>query len=75
MPEVNGFEVLSQLAQTSAPLPVVVISSQDTPGARELALLRGAKAYLNKPVDGDALLDAITTAIGPATETSAPRKE
>ena len=63
MPEVDGFEVLSQLAQTPAQVPVVVISGRDTLRARERAIVGGATAYLRKPVDGQALLDAIAVAI------------
>jgi FixJ family two-component response regulator len=72
MPEVDGFEVLSQLAQTLAQVRVVVISGRDTPGARERAIVGGAKAYLHKPVDGQALLEAIATAMAPAPETRLP---
>lgn len=72
MPEADGFEVLSQLAQMPAQVPVVVISGRDTPGARERAIVGGARAYLRKPVDAQALLDAIATAIAPASETKPP---
>jgi FixJ family two-component response regulator len=65
MPEAGGFEVLSQLAQTPARVPVVVISGHDTLGARERAIVGGATAYLRKPVDGQALLDAVAVAIAP----------
>ena len=75
MPEVDGFEVLSQLAQTPAHVPVVVISGHDTPGARERAIVGGAMAYFRKPVDGQALLDAIATAMAPGPKTrSSPRE-
>jgi FixJ family two-component response regulator len=65
MPEVDGFEVLCQLAQTPAQVPAVVISGRDILGARERAIVGGATAYLRKPVDDQALLDAIVTAIAP----------
>ena len=47
-------------------MPVVIITGHDTPEARARALRLGAKAYLCKPVDDEALLSAIGAAIDPA---------
>ena len=63
MPQVDGFEVQSRLAQTSVPVPVVVITGWDTPRAFERAMEGGAIAYLRKPVDEKVLLDAVVIAI------------
>ena len=63
MPQVDGFEVQSRLAQRGAHLPVIAMTGWDIPGACERATERGAKAYLHKPVDEKALLDAIAIAI------------
>jgi FixJ family two-component response regulator len=62
MPNVDGFEVQSQLAQTSS-VPVIVITGRDTPDAYERVKKGGATAYLRKPVDDSALLDAIASAV------------
>ena len=64
MPDVNGFEV--QLAWTLAktPVPVIVITGDDSPSSRALAYDQGASAYLGKPIDETMLLDAINAAIG-----------
>jgi FixJ family two-component response regulator len=63
MPNVNGFEVQSRLAQLGMHLPVVVITGHDTPESRARALAGHAVAYLLKPVDERTLLDAIAAAV------------
>jgi FixJ family two-component response regulator len=64
MPEMSGFDVQGALAAAHSALPVVVITGHDTPGSRTRALRLGAKAYLCKPVNDEALLAAIGAAIG-----------
>ena len=64
MPELNGFDVQVELRRMGASIPVVVITGHDTPESRARALGNGAKAYINKPVDDNVLLSAISTAIG-----------
>jgi FixJ family two-component response regulator len=63
MPQVDGFQVQSQLAEKGVTVPVVVITGWDAPHAYERAREEGAIAYLRKPVDDQALLDAIAIAI------------
>ena len=62
MPEMSGFDVQGALAGHSV-MPVVVITGQDSPESRTRALRLGAKAYLCKPVDDNALLAAIAVAV------------
>ncbi|HYN60303.1 MAG TPA: response regulator [Rubrivivax sp.] len=64
MPDMNGFDVQCALAVGHAAVPVVVITGHDTPESHARALKLGAKAYLCKPVDDEALLAAIGSAIG-----------
>jgi FixJ family two-component response regulator len=64
MPSADGFRVQALLAQAGLRIPVIVITGRDTPETRERALANGAVAYFRKPVDGEALLDAIAAAIG-----------
>ena len=64
MPGMSGFDVQGALALAHADVPVVVITGHDTPESRARALKLGAKAYLCKPVDDEALLSAIGSAIG-----------
>ncbi len=64
MPQMNGFEVQSRLADDpDSHLPVVVITAHDTPSSQQRVLAAGASAYLRKPVDAQSLLGAIRTAI------------
>ncbi len=63
MPQVNGFAVQACLAGSGIRLPIVVLTGQDADETRERALAGGALAYLRKPVDDQALLDAIASAI------------
>ena len=63
MPQMNGFDVHAALVQAGAHLPVVFVTGDDSPEARERAFKQGVKAYLRKPVDDALLVDAIQTAI------------
>jgi FixJ family two-component response regulator len=67
MPHVGGFAVQAWLAKAGIRLPTVVITGHDTDETRERALAGGAAAYLRKPVDDQALLDAINEAVHPST--------
>ena len=64
MPEMSGFDVQGALAGGHAGVPVIVITGHDTPESRARAIQLGAKAYLCKPVNDEALLAAIGAAIG-----------
>ena len=63
MPKADGFRVQAFLAQSGLRIPVIVITGRDTPQTRARALANGAVAYFRKPVDGEALLDAIERAV------------
>jgi FixJ family two-component response regulator len=65
MPEVSGFDIQAALARDHVRVPVVAITGHDTVENRTRALRLGARTYLCKPVDGDALLAAIDDAITP----------
>ena len=59
MPGLTGFEVQQELIEHHLDVPVVVLTGHDTAEARRRALSLGARAYLSKPVDDEALLLAI----------------
>ena len=63
MPQVNGFAVLTRLAEAGIRLPVIVITGHDSYETRTRTLTGGVSAYLRKPVDDEALLKAINHAI------------
>ena len=64
MPRVDGFKVQARLAGAGFRIPVIVITGRDSPELRARAMEGGAFAYFRKPVDGEALLDAIAAATG-----------
>lgn len=63
MPGMSGFEVQGVLAREKQMIPVVMITGHDSAESRSRALELGASTYLAKPVDHEALLAAIETAI------------
>ena len=63
MPGLTGFAVQRELARTAVRLPIVIITANDDADWRVQCLAAGAAEYLLKPLDGPALLDAITRAV------------
>lgn len=63
MPGMNGLELLDVLKGRRSQLPVILITGRGDTALRERAKQAGAFAVFDKPVDGDALLDAIDTAL------------
>jgi FixJ family two-component response regulator len=63
MPGASGLELPALLSRAGRRLPVIFTTAQDTVETRDFAQRLGAAAYFRKPVDDQALLDAITWAI------------
>ena len=63
LPGLNGLAVQAQLRQSGFNLPVIFITATEGLEAREHALQSGARAWLRKPVDHQALLETITLAL------------
>lgn len=59
MPGMSGPDALVQLRDRRDSLPVIVVSARDTEAVQRLVGALGAKMFLRKPVDDQALLDAI----------------
>jgi FixJ family two-component response regulator len=59
MPGMGGFELKEHLAASESSIPVIFITGHDRFGMEEKAMKLGAIAYLRKPFEGEALLDAI----------------
>ncbi len=71
MPGTTGLELLRQLKNTGSPLPVILLTAYDTEEMRASARQAGAAAFFRKPVDSQALLDAIAWTAGrPAPQPS-----
>ena len=63
MPEMSGLELQRHLKSRGLALPVVIVTGHDEPGMQARCLEAGANAYLRKPIDGKALVEAISQAI------------
>lgn len=59
MPQMTGLEVQAWLRDKRILLPVIAISARESSDVRESARALGARFFLHKPVDDQALLDAI----------------
>jgi PAS domain S-box-containing protein len=70
MPGKGGWDTLYELKKTpvTAAIPVIVVTVLDEP---KIGLALGAAEYLVKPVDKDALLEAVRRHIGPGSDTPA----
>lgn len=62
MPGQVGTCLPGLLAERGQTLPVIFITAYDSPESREQARNAGASGYFRKPIDGQALLDAISWA-------------
>ena len=59
MPEMSGLELQKYLIDSGVEMPIIFITSFDLVESRQQAKQAGAIGYLQKPVDENALLDAI----------------
>lgn len=62
MPDLSGMEVMQALKAVGAQFPIVIITVDDAPTRREECIRLGARAYLNRPFDVNALLQAVKPA-------------
>jgi len=66
LPAMSGLELLAALRARGAQAPVILITAHDAPSVREDAARCGVAAFLAKPFQGTALLDAIERVARPA---------
>lgn len=64
IPRMTGMEVQTRLNQRHIALPVITVSARDDEETRAWARSLGARMFLRKPVDDQALLDAINWVTG-----------
>lgn len=60
MPHLTGMLVQERLNDRNITLPVITVSATDDEPTRDRARRLGARLFLRKPVDDQALLDAIS---------------
>ncbi len=53
LPNMSGSEAATRLRQMLPDTPIVILSADITPGARERALAAGAVGFISKPIDAD----------------------
>lgn len=75
MPGMNGLELQQRLHESFPALPVIVVTAYETPSAREQAMANGAVAFLRKPFEGRALLQAVSTALSTTRRAAAAAGE
>ncbi len=63
MPGMSGIELQAEMARRGWRHPLIVMTAYPTDAERAQALAGGARAFLTKPIDPDALLVAIEQAI------------
>ena len=63
MPGTSGLELPDLLAKQGHRFPVIFVTAYDTEQNRAAAKRAGAAGFFHKPVDGQALLDAISWAV------------
>ena len=63
MPGMNGFDLMEKLISKGIHTPVICVTAFDDAKSREQARELGAAAYFTKPVDDQALIDAINWAV------------
>jgi len=64
MPQMNGLDLQSALAQTPNPLPILFLTGYGDIPSTVRAMRNGAEDFLEKRAPKDRLLDAVTRALG-----------
>jgi FixJ family two-component response regulator len=66
LPGMSGLQLQQQLVEQGWNLPLIFISSYDDDDPRDVALRKGAVAYLRKPFDRDQFMTGVLRALGRA---------
>jgi twitching motility two-component system response regulator PilH len=66
MPGLNGFQATRKISKdnSTAHIPVIFVTTKDQETDRIWGMRQGASAYITKPVDKNALLNAMNKAMG-----------
>ncbi|CAH8236765.1 Chemotaxis protein CheC -- inhibitor of MCP methylation [Vibrio aestuarianus] len=68
MPELDGYGTLEEMQRRGMTTPVVVVSGDIQPKAKERVMALGARAFIQKPIDKNALNDVLRELVEPATQ-------
>lgn len=77
MPVMNGMQATAQIREfkTAAALPIIAMTAHAMAGDREKSLAVGMQDHVTKPIDPNALFNAIIRWIPPAAETISEKLE
>ena len=64
MPDMNGFELQSELAAAGYGIPIIFVTAYDDKESRGRAMQAGAVAFLAKPFSDEQLLQTVRSALG-----------
>jgi two-component system, LuxR family, response regulator FixJ len=65
MPGHSGLDLLERLRTLGSSMPVIIITADTSPAPRSRAMAAGACAYLTKPIETEALLRHLQSALKP----------
>jgi FixJ family two-component response regulator len=71
LPGVSGLQLKAELNRGRVKLPVIAVSARDEADTRDLARRLGAYYFFRKPVDAQALIDAIQWVLDPEDQHAA----
>ena len=63
MPEMSGLELQKRLIDSGSKMPIIFMSAHEDPLSTKQALRAGAVAYLQKPFEGQLLIEKINQAL------------
>ena len=72
LPGLSGLQLQAELNKRGVNLPVIAVSARDDSETSGMARRLGARCFFRKPVDDQALIDAIQWATGPEAGKDAP---
>jgi CheY-like chemotaxis protein len=61
MPVMGGIDVLKKLKEQKSPIPVIILTADIQVPVREKCIELGAKAFLNKPLKKEEMIEALKT--------------
>ncbi len=64
MPGRSGIDLLQRLRDIGSSIPVIIVTADTNPGTLSRATRAGAYAYLTKPMESEALLRHLQSALG-----------
>ena len=68
MPEMGGLELQRRLGEAGSKMPIIFMSADEDIAARQQGLSAGAAAFLQKPFEGQVLVENIKKALGGTIE-------